>query len=244
MDFNLKVGTSFDKTDNIVICTEDSTSGFDFWNYINDNVFDSKLDIRRCGKHSNNAKLLKFVKSIKLDDKIYYIAFDNLFDNPAVVKLFYELINYVRQENLSNVVILDLVCFEYFILKFSKLIDWCFKEGCELKNKRIDLIKCRDEFIDPSKSIYDYKNGEGVNRFINEHNCNNIEQFCSKLLSSLTRNTGFHITKGHLDECWINDCCLVNEDIVFECGLEFCKLSCKEKALALWSEMELNAMKI
>ena len=131
----------------IYLYTEDSKSGFQFWKFICDNLFLEKIEVRNLGDNSNSTRLAEFVCNIEDRENIYLISYDLSFDNQLVMENYREMKKYVRKNNFENIFFLDFVSFEYILLSFSKFVDWCFSKDDILKEKRKDLIECRNVLI-------------------------------------------------------------------------------------------------
>ena len=93
---------------------------------------------------------------------------------------------------------LDIICFEYILLEFDKLIKWIYAPDDEFLVKRIKAIRARELLVKTIQEIIKYDN------HLDNHN---IEQLSAKLLFDLTRNTGFEVSKGMIGKCWIDSCC-------------------------------------
>ena len=188
----------------------------------------------------NNRELVKAVKGLTDQKNRYIIALDNSFDNVQI---------YMEQKNLKeaadkreNVFLLDLICFEYTLLEFNKLIDWIYAPEDEFREKRAGAIVAReklDQII--SSGQINYKEMQEILDYDGNLCNHNIEQLSSKLLFDLTRNTGFEVSKGNLGECWRQDCCKWSErqedDI---CGLDQTKLSLHDKMKNIYSGTSLQ----
>lgn len=154
----------------------------------------------------NSSELVKAVKNLENTDNRYLIVLDNSFDNLHVVMEQKLLKQYADEK--ENVVLMDIICFEYILLEFRNLIDWIYAADDEFREKRAGAISARAKLV---KSIengdVNYKEMKEIveyDKHITEHN---IEQFSAKLLFDLTRNTGFEVSKGNIGECWIKPCC-------------------------------------
>ena len=91
---------------------------------------------------------------------------DNSFDNLQVVMEQKLLKQYsVRKK---NVVLMDIICFEYILLEFENLLDWIYAPNDEFLSKRTSAISAREKLItcidtgsirlsvyDKMKSIYE-----------------------------------------------------------------------------------------
>lgn len=91
---------------------------------------------------------------IKDDDK-YYIAFDYVVDNQDI-RNKYRMLKSITDKSDGKIVILDMICFEYLILAFDKLVEWTgtgktykikIREKVlgAVENHRIDLSRIDDE---------------------------------------------------------------------------------------------------
>lgn len=177
----------------------------------------------------NNSELVKAVKALEDSENRYIVLFDNSFDNLQIAMEQKLLRKYAKTKN--NVLLINIICFEYILLEFKDLIQWIYVSDDEFLTKRKNAIVAREKLV---KTI---QNGE-LNykdiREIVEYNENidnyNIEQLSAKILFDLTRNTGFEVSKSNIGECWIKSCCeweqRMPDDI---CGLDASRLQLKEK---------------
>ena len=60
--------------------------------------------------------------NIKADER-YYIAFDYVVDNQDI-RNKYRMLKSIADKSEGKIVILDMICFEYLILAFDKLVAW------------------------------------------------------------------------------------------------------------------------
>lgn len=188
----------------------------------------------------NNSELVKAVKALTDVENKYIIVYDNSFDNVQL---------YMEQKLLKkcadckeNVFLVDLICFEYTLLEFDKLIDWIYAVDDEFIEKRTAAIDARENLVkalNAGKS--NYKAIQEVIDYDNHIDDHNIEQLSAKLLFDLTRNTGFEVSKGKIGECWIKSCCDWNErqddDI---CGLDETRLSLTDKMKSIYLGTSLS----
>ena len=133
--------------------TEDTGAGLRFWQLINQLFFDNELAIE--SKESNQGILDALSDlEIKADDK-YYIAFDYVVDNQDI-RNKYRMLKSISEKSGGKVTILDMICFEYLILAFDKLVEWTgtgktykikIREKVlgAVENHRIDLSRIDDE---------------------------------------------------------------------------------------------------
>ena len=189
----------------------------------------------------NNRELVKSVKGLTDKENRYIIALDNSFDNVQICmeqKILKE-----AAAKRDNVFLLDLICFEYTLLEFDKLIDWIYAAKDEFREKRAGAIAAREKLIQVINSgDMNYKAIQEVLAYDSNLDNHNIEQLSARLLFDLTRNTGFAVSKGDLGECWKRNCCewidRQEEDI---CGLDQNRLTLNEKMKNIYAGTSLHA---
>ena len=205
-------------------------AGHIFWNvFLNQLCPDVVVESKK-----NNSELIKAVKSLDDSDNRYIIVFDNSFDNLQVAMELKLLKQYADKKD--NVVLMDIICFEYILLGFKDLISWIYAPDDEFAKKRSDVISAREKLvnsIENGKMNYkDIKEIIEYDEHISEHN---IEQLTAKLLFDFTRNTGFEVSKGSIGDCWTKSCCewksRMNDDI---CGLDYHRLTVYDKMKSLY----------
>lgn len=182
----------------------------------------------------NSSELVKAVKNLMDTENKYVIVLDNSFDNLQAVMERKLLKQYA--EGKENIVLMDIICFEYILLEFRYLINWIYASNDEFLEKRADAISAREKLVHSMKTgNMNYKIIKEITEYdkhIGEHN---IEQLVSKLLFDLTRNTGFEVSKGSIGECWTKSCCewkkRMDNDI---CGLDFNRLSVYDKMKSIY----------
>ena len=115
--------------------TEDTGAGLHFWKLVSQLFFDNELVVESKG---NNQGLLDAVTDLDIkDDDKYYVAFDYVVDNQDI-RNKYRVLKSITNKSEGKIVILDMICFEYLILAFDKLVAWT---GSGKKEK----IKIREE---------------------------------------------------------------------------------------------------
>jgi len=169
---------------------------------------------------NNSSKLVKAVSKIKDCENKYIIVCDNSFDNLQVAMERKRLKEYV--DKMDNIVMIDIICFEYILLEFKDLIDWIYAPDDEFISKRAVAISAREKLLNSLENgIDDYKDLKDIVEYDKVAREHNIEQLSARLLFDLTRNTGFEVTKGKIGDCWINSCCDWEERMEDDvCGLD------------------------
>ena len=217
------------------IWCEDSASAFLFWQAIFETLHP---EIRVESKHGN-VKLRKAAEGISEDGNTYYILMDQAVDNPDVLREVNALNKAVSGK--SNVRIIKIHSFEFALLSFQLLEQWIFAEEDELKEKRQNLLRAREIFIDMVLNGGDADKQAELKRLMAPSKELNTEQLAAKLLEKITRNTGFETCKKKLGFCFVHSCCDWKERPADDiCGLDEAHLTSAEKRKTL---VELSILK-
>lgn len=219
-------------------------SGYIFWKCMMQQLYPEIV----VESKKNNSELVKGVQKLSDCKNKYIIVFDNSFDNLQAIMEQRRLREFAAEK--ENVILMNIICFEYILLEFRKLIDWIYAPDDEFLTKRKSAILAREKLLHciseggqnytVIKEIVDY------DEHITEHN---IEKLVAKLLLDLTRNTGFEVTKASIGPCWLLPCCewkLREENDV--CGLDNERLSTYEKMktiyenTCLWQQFQMAGM--
>lgn len=177
----------------------------------------------------NNSELVKAVKALEDSENRYIVVFDNSFDNLQVAMEQKMLRKYAGDK--ENVVLMDIICFEYILLEFKELIEWIYAPDDEFLVKRKKAITAREKLVKTIQSgEINYKDIREIIEYNENVDNYNVEQLSARILFDLTRNTGFEVSKGSVGECWIKSCCEWEERMPDDiCGLDVSKLPVKEK---------------
>lgn len=199
-------------------------AGFIFWKTMMQQLCPDVIVVSK----NNNSELVKAVKNLTDEENEYIIVFDRAFDNIQVVREHQLLQKYISARN--NVHELRIICFEYVLLEFGKLLDWIYASEDEFFEKRAVAIAAREKLLAAVNSSEDYKLIEEIKFYKDKLDTMNIEQLAARLLFELTRNTGFEVSKGVIGDCWVNSCCDWQErqgnDV---CGLDENRITILEK---------------
>ena len=191
--------------------TEDTGAGLHFWKLVNKLFFDNRLVIE--SKESNQGILDALSDlEMKADDK-YYIAFDYVVDNQDI-RNKYRMLKSIAEKSEGKVIILDMICFEYLILAFDKLVEWTGTGKADkikiredilsaIENHRINLAK-----IDDEKTLQYLA---GFKRY-------STERVMKSLVGELTENEKWSIKGSLMGECWYKDCCISEHPDNLRCG--------------------------
>ena len=191
--------------------TEDTGAGLHFWKLVNQLFFDNRLLIE--SKESNQGILDALSDlEMKADDK-YYIAFDYVVDNQDI-RNKYRMMKSIAEKSEGKVIILDMICFEYLILAFDKLVEWTGTGKADkikireevlsaIENHRINLAK-----IDDEKTLQYLA---GFKRY-------STERVMKSLVGELTENEKWSVKGSLMGECWYKDCCISEHPDNLRCG--------------------------
>lgn len=191
--------------------TEDTGAGLHFWKLVNQLFFDNELVVE--SKGSNQGLLDEVIDlNIKADER-YYIAFDYMVDNQDI-RNKYRMLKSIADKSEGKIVILDMICFEYLILAFDKLVEWT-------GTGKIDKIKIREEVLTAVENhrinlskIDDEKTLQyiaGFKRYF-------TERVMKSLVGEFTQNEKWSVKGNLMGECWYKDCCVSEHTDNFRCG--------------------------
>lgn len=229
-----------------------------FWEFLKNNNVTSKL---------NNADIKGFngVKNLynhivnqqcNINKKDTYIIFiDYAFDNPVTMRYYIAVKKYIKR--YTNVVLVELLCFEYLMLTFKYLPIWVkpindkniksYNSLCQLRNIFIDCIEKEEKWIENPSLCNFMINIKKINGSTNEEILLKLSKFTAEdvaynLLSELTHrfSIGFKIEKTVFGDCWTCDCCRYPRGYpkynkVKPCNIYRYKKNSKEKAENLFN---------
>ena len=191
--------------------TEDTGAGLHFWELVNQLFFDDAVVIESKG---SNQGLLDELSDIdmKENDK-YYIAFDYVVDNQDI-RNKYRILKSIADKAEGKIIILNMICFEYLILAFDKLVEWT-------GTGKTDKIKIREEVLSAIEDhrinlsrIDDVKTLQylaGFKRY-------STERVMKSLVGEFTQNEKWSVKGAIMGECWYKDCCVSEHTDNLRCG--------------------------
>ena len=147
------------------------------------------------------------------DGDEYFVAFDYVVDNQDI-RNKYRMLKSITDKSEGKIVILDMICFEYLILAFDKLVEWTGigktdkikirdKVLAAVENHRIDLSK-----IDDEKTLQYIA---GFKRY-------STERVMKSLVGEFTQNEKWSVKGTLMGECWYKDCCVSELTDNLRCG--------------------------
>ena len=191
--------------------TEDTGAGLHFWKLVNRLFSDNELVVESKGINQGLLDALIDL-DIKDNDK-YYIAFDYVVDNQDI-RNKYRMLKSITDKSEGKIVILDMICFEYLILAFDKLVEWTGTGKTDkikireevlaaVENHRIDLSR-----IDDKKTLQYIA---GFKRY-------STERVMKSLVGEFTQNEMWSVKGTLMGECWYKDCCVSEHMDNLRCG--------------------------
>jgi hypothetical protein len=191
--------------------TEDMGAGLHFWKLVNQLFFDDQLAIE--SKESNQG-LLDALSDVTLKEgDEYYIAFDYVLDNQDI-RNKYRMLKSIAEKSEGKIIILDMICFEYLILAFDKIVAWT---GIGKKDK----IKIREEVL---SAIENHRinlskiKDENTLQFLAGFKRYSTERVMKSLVSEFTQNEKWSVKGLLMGECWYKDCCVSEHPDSLRCG--------------------------
>ena len=193
--------------------TEDTGAGLHFWKLVNQLFFDNELVVESKGSNQGLLDALIDLETEDGDGDEYFVAFDYVVDNQDI-RNKYRMLKSITDKSEGKIVILDMICFEYLILAFDKLVEWTGtgktdkikirdKVLVAVENHRIDLSK-----IDDEKTLQYIA---GFKRY-------STERVMKSLVGEFTQNEKWSVKGTLMGECWYKDCCVSEHTDNLRCG--------------------------
>lgn len=193
------------------VWTEDTGAGLHFWKLVNQLFFDNALVIE--SKESNQG-ILDALSNLKIkEDDEYYIAFDYVVDNQDI-RNKYRLLKLIAEKSEGKIIILDMICFEYLILAFDKLVAWT-------GTGKTDKIKIREEVL---SAIENHRinlskiDDEKTLQFLSGFKRYSTERVMKSLVGEFTQNEKWSVKGSLMGECWYKNCCVSEHEDSIRCG--------------------------
>lgn len=191
--------------------TEDAGAGLHFWKLVNKLFFNGELVVESKG---SNQGLVDTVLDldVKEGDK-YYIAFDYVVDNQDI-RNKYRILRSITDKSEGKIIILDMICFEYMILAFDRLVEWT-------GTGKTDKIKIREEVlaaVENHRINLSKINDEKTLQYIAGFKRYSTERVMKSLVGEFTQNEKWSVKGSLMGECWYKDCCVSEHLDSLRCG--------------------------
>ncbi len=191
--------------------TEDTGAGLHFWKLVNQLFLDDEYVVASKG---NNQGLLDAVLDLDIkDDDKYYIAFDYVVDNQDI-RNKYRVLKAIEKSSEGRLIILDMICFEYLILAFDKLVEWT-------GTGKADKIKIREEVlaaVENHRINLSKIDDEKTLQYIAGFKRYSTERVMKSLVGEFTQNERWSVKGSLMGECWYKDCCISEHQDSLRCG--------------------------
>ena len=191
--------------------TEDIGAGLHFWKLVNQLFFDNELVVE--SKGSNQGLLDAVIELGIRDDDEYYVAFDYVVDNQDI-RNKYRMLKSITDTSEGKIVILDMICFEYLILAFDKLVEWT-------GTGKTDKIKIREEVlaaVENHRIDLSRINDEKTLEYIAGFKRYSTERVMKSLVGEFTQNEKWSVKGNLMGGCWYKDCCVSEHMESLRCG--------------------------
>ena len=191
--------------------TEDTGAGLHFWKLVNQLFFDNALVVE--SKESNQGILYSLTSLNAKEEDEYYIAFDYVPDNQDIRNKYRQLKQLVEKSE-AKVIILDMICFEYFILAFDKLVFWTGTGKTDKIKMREDILAAiEDHRIDLSKI-----ESQKTMQYLSGFKRYSTERVMKSLVGEFTQNEKWSVKGQLMGGCWYKDCCVSEHPDSLRCG--------------------------
>ena len=209
--------------------TEDTGAGLHFWKLVNQLFFDNALVVE--SKESNQGILYSLTSLNAKEEDEYYIAFDYVPDNQDIRNKYRQLKQLVEKSE-AKIIILDMICFEYFILSFDKLVSWTGTGKTDKIKMRKDILAAiEDHRIDLSK----IKN-QTTMQYLSGFKKYSTERVMKSLVGEFTQNEKWSVKGQLMGECWYKDCCVSEHLDSLRCGKPEVEEGSEEMRMLIQSE--------
>ena len=191
--------------------TEDTGTGLHFWKLVNQLFFDDALVVESKGSNQGLLNALSDI-DMKENDK-YYIAFDYVVDNQDI-RNKYRILKSIADKAEGKIIILNMICFEYLILVFDKLVAWT-------GTGKTDKIKIREEVlpaIENHRINLSKIDDEKTLQYLAGFKRYSTERVMKSLVGEFTQNEKWSVKGVLMGECWYKDCCVSEHLDNLRCG--------------------------
>lgn len=216
--------------------TEDTGAGLHFWKLVSQLFFDNELVIE--SKESNQG-ILDALSDLKIkEDDEYYIAFDYVVDNQDI-RNKYRILKSIAEKSEGKIIVLDMICFEYLILAFDKIVAWT-------GTGKTDKIKIREEVlsaIENHRINLSKMKDENTLQFLAGFKRYSTERVIKSLVGEFTQNEKWSVKGSLMGECWYKDCCVSEHPDSLRCGKPEVEGGSEKMRMLIQSEEVKKVMK-
>ena len=126
----------------------------------------------------------------------------------------YRILKSIADKAEGKIIILDMICFEYLILAFDRLVEWT-------GTGKTDKIKIREEVlaaVENHRINLSKINDEKTLQYIVGFKRYSTERVMKSLVGEFTQNEKWSIRGALMGECWYKDCCVSEHPDSLRCG--------------------------
>lgn len=211
--------------------SEDSTSGYDFWNLVNNFYFHNEFKVEKSYGNSDIIGKFEYFNANdkeKITNNMHYVILDTVPDNARVLAKL-EKMESIIQEYPNNIKMVNIICFEYLILAAE--ITFSF---IPIKEKKLYQI---------FKNILDNTVDFSINHSsLNKNSLTYIQSLPKQSTENIYKNSAFQLLcypgwsiNTNLGYCWYKDYC---EDIIVSREVQLDKITNSEKFKNATSEIK------
>ena len=126
----------------------------------------------------------------------------------------YRMLKSIADKAEGKIIILDMICFEYLILAFDKLVAWT-------GTGKTDKIKIREETL---SAIEDHRinlskiDDDKTLQYLAGFKRYSTERVMKSLVGEFTQNEKWSVKGLLMGECWYKDCCVSEHPDKLRCG--------------------------
>ena len=126
----------------------------------------------------------------------------------------YRQLKQLVEKSEAKVIILDMICFEYFILAFDKLVSWTGTDKTDKIKMREDILAAiEDHRIDLSKI-----DNQMTMHYLSGFKRYSTERVMKSLVGEFTQNEKWSVKGTLMGECWYKNCCVSEHPDSLRCG--------------------------
>ena len=193
--------------------TEDRGAGLHFWQLANQYMFSGELVVESKG---SNQGILDAVRTLEpAETDLYYLAFDIVYDNMDVVNKLLEL-QKLAAKHPGQIIILDMICFEYIIFSFNKLIEWTGSGHKDAVDMRSHILQAVSGHRIDIEAISDEK----TKRYLMGFKRYSTEKVIKSMTYMLTDGDEWSVKGEKMGNCWCKDCCVLPQINKRQCHME------------------------
>lgn len=206
----------------LVIVTEDSKSGFEFWKSVNKEILGSRASVIHAhGIDSLSNKISELIKHNRIaEHDSLLIALDNT-DSMKVDGQIDIIMRLIKPIKLKHLLVTTYYCFEEVFLSFTDILAWL---NIKTEQWEVDLLNTIANNILNGQDYFNSTDAQVrllLDRYIRMrfktigNKQINREKVAANLLQYITsKRTGFSITKQSIGDCWVADCCKTSINIL------------------------------